>query len=140
MDVGWFDDSKGKLVFLELKGEELWDKFDKSKDEAHTHLVKNLREKATDVLLMLAAVWSKTKIGKGIKEILPVKAHRYSDGILKFIFLLDTPDSRKPLLIHIQDAVNKELAGRVRLFGMERLTVIDFDKAKELGLPVTREA
>ena len=77
MDLGWWDDSATRVVFLELKGSGLWDAFDSTKDEAHNHLVTNLRDKATDVLM---------------------------------------------------------------LFGVEHLTLVDFDVAVKMGLPVTRAA
>jgi len=140
MDVGWWNNDNNKLIFLELKGIEVWEGFDKSKDNAYEYLVKSLKGKVTDVLLIMAATWIETGIGKDIKTQLPKVVHQYpGDGSLKLIILIDTPDSRKPLLSPLKDAVNNKLAGRVRLFGVPHVTIIDFDTANKMGLPVTRD-
>ncbi|MFQ5673875.1 MAG: hypothetical protein ACE5G9_12345 [Nitrospinales bacterium] len=139
MDIGWWDPTKSTLFLLELKGNEVWQGFDKNKDIAHDHLVKSLKKKATDVLLMLAAVWVKTNIGKKIRPTLPKPIHRYrGDGSIKIIFLVDTPTSSIPLLLAVKDAVNKEIAGRVRLFGVKNVTLINFDEAQNSKLPIER--
>jgi hypothetical protein len=141
MDVGWWDSSSRRIVFLELKGSSVWDAFDSSEENAHDHLVANLRDKATDVLLLLAAAWIETSRGTELKKLLPAKAKRYpGDGKIKLIFLVDTPASRKPLLSAIKDELNRRVAGRSRLFGIQHITVVDFDVAVKIGLPVTRAA
>jgi len=141
MDIGWWDITNSKLIILELKGVEIWQSFDKSKDTAHDYLVKSLNGKVTDVLLMLAAVWVKTGIGKEIEAHLPNSVHQYrGDDSVKLIFLIDTPASRKSLLLPVKDAINKQLAGRVRLFGVKNITLIDFDMAQKMGLPIERQA
>lgn len=140
MDIGWWDSANNRLVFLELKGTEIWQGFDKSKDTAHAHLVKSLKAKVSDVLLMLAAMWVETDIGKTLRASLPNHVHQYhGDGSLKLIFLIDTPSPRKPLLVPVKDTINKELAGRVRLFGVKHVTLVDFDTAAKMGLPVARQ-
>jgi len=140
MDIGWWDNANSKLLFLELKGIDIWQEFDRKKDTAHAYLVKSLKGKATDVLLIMAALWVGTDTGKALKASLPDHVQQYhGDGNLKFIFLIDTPPSRKSLLAPVKDAINKELAGRVRLFGVKRVTLVDFDTANRMGLPVTRE-
>ncbi len=141
MDIGWWDTTNSKLILLELKGIDIWQGFDKYKDTAHDYLVKSLKGKVTDVLLMLAAVWVKTEIVKEIRTSMPTHIHQYQgDGSVKFIFLIDTPASRKSLLPPVKDAINKELAGRVRLFGVKHVTLIDFDIAQKMGLPIERQA
>ena len=141
MDVGWWNTTNSKLFLLELKGQEIWREFDKSEDFAYKHLVTAIKGKVTDVLLMLAAVWVKTEIGKEIRTSMPTHIHQYQgDGSVKLIFLIDTPASRKSLLPPVKDAINKELAGRVRLFGVKHVTLIDFDIAQKMGLPIERQA
>jgi len=89
---------------------------------------------------MLAAVWVETIIGKGLKKSLPGHACQYQgDGSLKLIFLIDTPTSRRALLLPVKDAINRELAGRVRLFGVKHITLVDFEIANKMGLPVERD-
>ena len=141
MDIGWWDTANGKLILFELKGIDIWREFEPDKDSAHNYLVKSLKAKATDALLMLAAAWVKTDIGKKIEAHLPNPIHQYpGDGRIKLIFLIDTPASRQPLLLPVKDAINKAIAGRVRLFGVKHVTLIDFDVAQEMGLPIVRQA
>ena len=141
MDIGWWEGSASQLVLLELKGSEVWDAFDSSVAVAHDHLVANLRAKATDVLLLLAAVWLGTTRGAELKGLLPKEVHRYpGDGNIKLVFLVDTPVSRKPLLGAVKNELNRMSAGRTRLFGIQHLTVVDLDVAVKMGLPVERNS
>lgn len=140
MDIGWYNASTGKLLLVELKGHELWDEFDKSRDSAYHHLVTVLNGKLTDTLLMLAAVWVATDTGKALKACLPAEIHGYpGDGNIKLIFLIDTPPARKSLLTPVKDAINKELAGRIHLFGVRRASLIDFETAQKMGLRVEKQ-
>jgi hypothetical protein len=139
MDIGWHDSKKGHLILLELKGSEVWDAFDEDRSTAHEHLLDNLSGKATDVLLILAAVWTQTDFGKDLSPQLPADARIYPGASnLKLIFLVDTPASRTALLGPVKDELNRVLAGRVSLFGIKRVTLVDFDRAKNMGLPVER--
>jgi len=100
----------------------------------------SLKGKATDVLLMLAAMWIETDIGRDLKAFMPKDAHKYhGDNSLKLIFLIDTPFSRRSLLLPVKDDINRQLAGCARLFGMKNISIIDLEIAKNMGLPVTRE-
>lgn len=139
MDVGWHDGSQGRLFLLELKGAEVWDAFDRSKTAAHEHLVANLKGKATDVLLILASVWAQTEFGLQLSPLLPAAARAFPGAAkLKLIFLVDTPATRTPLLGPVKDELNRLLSGRVSLYGIRRVTLIDFDRAQKMGLPITR--
>jgi len=141
MDVGWWDASGGRLLLVELKSAEVWRTFDANRNAAHEHLVESLRDKATDALMMLAAAWLGTGWGRDLREHLPREASRYpGDGKIKLVFLLDTPPSRKPLLQAVKDHLNRKAAGRCRLFGIQRITVVDFERARKMGLPVERVA
>ena len=139
MDFGWHDGTKGHLVLLELKGSEVWGAFDKDKAEAYEHLVANLKGKATDVLLILAAVWAKTDFGALLSPLLPAATRTFpGTSKLKLIFLVDTPATRAPLLGPVKDELNRVLAGRTSLYGIKRVTLVDFDRARTMGLPVAR--
>lgn len=139
MDVGWWDDANNELVFLELKGVEIWEGFDQPGNDGHAHMTESIQGKITDVLLIMAAVWVGTRKGGEIGESLPGVVHRYpGEGNLKFVVLVDTPQSHLPLLSPVNDEINKKLAGRTRLFGVDHIGVIDFDTAVKMGLPVTR--
>ena len=140
MDIGWWDNANSKLIFLELKGMDIWQEFDRKKDTAHAHLVKSLKGKVTDVLLMMAAIWTGTDVGKELSASMPDLVHQYpGDGSLKLILLIDTPASRKALLLPVKDAINRTIAGRGRLFGVRHITIVDFDSARKMGIPVFRE-
>jgi hypothetical protein len=139
MDVGWHDGTNGHLCLLELKGSKVWDAFDQDKTTAHDHLVENLMGKATDVLLTLASVWAQTEFGTQLSRLLPAAARAFpGTSKLKFIFLVDTPATRAPLLGPVKDELNRRLAGRASLYGIKRVTLVDFDRAQSSGLPVTR--
>jgi len=139
MDIGWHDGTTGYLVLLELKGSDVWNAFDSNAAAAHDHLVANLKGKATDVLLILASVWSQTDFGAQLSPLLPAIARTFPGmSKLKLIFLVDTPPTRLPLLGPVKDELNRVLAGRAGLYGIRRVTIIDFDKAKAIGLPVKR--
>ncbi len=139
MDVGWYDVAKGHLVLLELKGSGVWDAFEKDIPTAHKHLVQNFEGKATDVLLILASVWAQTDFGNSLAPLLPVNARTFPGASrLKLIFLVDTPPTRAPLLGAVKDELNRVLAGRVSMYGIRRVTLVDFERARGLGLPVAR--
>jgi len=141
MDVGWWDTGSQRIFLLELKGSAIWNKFDAAKDAAHDHLVATLRDKATDALLLLAAAWIGTSCGAELQALLPQSVQAYpGDGKIKLIFLVDTPQSRKPLLSAVKDELNRKAAGRSRLFGIRHITIVDFNLAVKMGLPVTRTA
>nr|VFK34569.1 MAG: hypothetical protein BECKMB1821I_GA0114274_107611 [Candidatus Kentron sp. MB] len=139
MDVGWWDSQKNRLIMMELKGKELWKEFDANRETAHEHLVNELAKKVNDTLLILASVWSDTEPGLEIKITLPTKVRKYpGKGKIKFIFLIDTPISRQGLLMPIKDRINQLLSGKTRLFGIAHVTLIDFDKARSMELPVRK--
>ena len=77
MDVGWYDSAKGALVLLELKGAEVWTAFNFDADQAHNHLISNLVDKASDVLLILGSVWARTEFGNELAALLPEKTRRF---------------------------------------------------------------
>jgi len=140
MDVGWWDSSTQSIILVELKGIGIWNELYKTIETASGHLVSVIRDKATDTLLMLAAIWTGTKNGNDFKADLPSKIHSYpGEGNIKLIFLIDTPPSRRPLLASVKDVVNKGLAGRVRLFGIKSVILVDLETAIKMALPIVRQ-
>ncbi|MCD6326449.1 SWIM zinc finger family protein [bacterium] len=141
MDIGWWDKGTSRLLLIELKGEEVWREFDKSKVAAHEHMLTALKGKLTDTLLMLVAVWIETGVGKELSKSLPALVRQYpGDGKLGFVFLVDTPASRSPMLTAVKDDMNKELEGRMRLFGVRRVAIVNLAVAQDIGIPVERQA
>ena len=53
--------------------------------------------------------------------------------------MIDTPASRSPMLTAVKDAINKQLAGRVSLFGVRRVTIVDLEIAQKM-LPIEKQA
>jgi hypothetical protein len=87
-------------------------------------------------------VWINTATGKELRKDLPVEAHNYpGENGIKLIFLIDTPEKYRPLLSPIADAINGSLAGKLRLFGVRRITLMDFDtaRAREIGIRISRQ-
>jgi hypothetical protein len=91
------------------------------------------------MLLTLGAVWSDSEMGKEIMKGLPGKIHKYpGEGKIKLIFLLETPKSRIPLLVPVKDRLNQIMRGRIRLYGLRHITLVDFETAQKMDLPVPR--
>jgi len=148
MDVGWFDAKERSIVLLELKGKEVGEEWkaqerDGSKNgckrKPHEHLIENLGNKGTDCLLIFSAVWAKTEVGEEFQRLLPQDCWKYpAKGKIKLFFLVDTPSSRRELLLEVKHKLNETLSGRLQLFGIQRVLLLDFNKAREMGLPVER--
>jgi len=141
MDFGWWDRASQRLFLLELKGEGVWDGLDSFARVAHSQLIETLRDKASDVLLLLAAAWVGTHQGQELAALLPDPVRTYpGEANIKLVFLIDTPAPRKPLLLAVKDELNRRSAGRTRLFGVRHMTVVDVDAAIRMGLPIARDA
>jgi hypothetical protein len=142
MDVGWWEttpDGKNRLLLLELKGMEVWHSRPDDPMNPHEHLIRTCVEKATDTLLMLAGAWIPTTWGQQLARGLPPQAHPYpGDGALKLVFLIDIPAGHRELLHAVRDEINGRLEGRLGVFGIRRVSVIDFESAQRMGLPVAR--
>lgn len=137
VDVGWWDPTRRQLVLLELKGREIWDAPPPA--TPHEHLVDVCAQKAVDTLLMLSAAWIGTSIGSTLKPTLPVEAQGYpGDGRVKIVFLIDIPESKRELLLAIRNELNRRLKGKLALFGIRVVTVVNPETAQKMGLPVHR--
>jgi len=140
MDVGWCETDGSKLTLLELKGQGVWRGFEQGRDSADRFLIEKIGGKATDALLMLASVWAGTRVGTELAACLPKCSRKYpGDGALRLVFLIDTPASRWELLLAVKDRLNRRLGGRVRLFGIGSLALVDYETARRIGLPVQRQ-
>ncbi|MCP3136063.1 hypothetical protein [Pyxidicoccus xibeiensis] len=142
MDVGWWGPSQEgqqRLTLLELKGLEVWQTTPDNPATPREHLVRTCVEKATDTLLMLAGAWTPTSWGTELSRSLPTQALPYpGDKALKLVFLIDIPVGQRELLLPVRDEINGRLQGRLGIFGMRRVSVVDFEAAQKMGLPVTR--
>jgi len=142
MDVGWWGPSpegQQRLTLLELKGLEVWQSLPDNPVKPHEHLVRTCVEKATDTLLMLSGAWLPTAWGQELSSSLPAQALPYpGDKALKLVFLIDIPVGKRELLLPVREAISGRLQGRMNIFGMRHVAVVDFESAQRMGLPVTR--
>ena len=141
MDLGWLWTRQGKqqLLLLEVKGREVWNTKPDDPTRPHEHLVRACVEKANDTLLMLAAVSVPTPWGQQLAAHLPAALGDCVRGsALKLVFLIDIPESNRELLGPVREKINSRLSGRISLFSLEHVSVIDFVSAQRMGLPVSR--
>jgi hypothetical protein len=136
MDFGWWDGAEQALVLLEAKGQGVWDSTGR---QAAGPDAEGIERKANDTLMMFGATWSKTVWGRELCKALPAKARRYpGEAHLRLIFVIDTPAASKELLLAFGEKINARLAGRLRLFDLPALAILDLEMAKSHGIPVSR--
>ncbi len=142
MDVCWLDTARlgpPRLLLLELKGMKVWDSPPDDPQRPHEHLVRSCVEKANDTLLMLLSACLPTPWGEGLAQQLPVPlAGLLRTAALKLVFLIDIPATSRELLLAVREEINHRLAGRLGVFSLRHVSVIDFESARKMGLPVTR--
>lgn len=141
MDVGWWEKSPrgtDRLLLLELKGVDVWKSSPTDPTRPREHLIQTCVEKATDALLMLAGAWMATTWGQGLTSELPQLVPATGDAALKLVFLIDIPAGHRELLLPVRDEIKRRLSGRLGIFGVPPVSVIDLESALKMGLPVTR--
>lgn len=124
-----------RVCFLELKGKEVWSsQKPPSPSEA---LLENLENKARDVLLTLAAVWSGSAVGAALAAEL---ARDFPTNVcpLKLLFVVDTPAGAEAELLNLNDRLNQRMGGRLELLGAKRISVVNFEGAQKIGLRIQR--
>lgn len=98
-----------------------------------------LVDKVTDSLLMLLAVWAKTKRSQAMADGLPDFAK--SRIRLRLIIALGLPASLKIHLGVLRQIVNTRLKGRIALADIDAVSVLDYErlceKAPSLGIACT---
>lgn len=146
MDLGYWDAEKETLWLVELKGES--DRLLEVADEHHketqtgdesirlercSRFTHDLMLKTLDTLLIMASIWSGTDEGLNIGEEIPEAIRQYpGHGNVKLAFVIDTAAERKHLLNILKDHVNTRLEGRLALFNIRRITLVDIDTASRL--------
>jgi len=132
MDFGWWQTDTNTLWLIELK------------EYAHLtyeeqlpdYLLDNLVNKATDSLLMLAAMWAKTNQGLKLAECLPPVIHQFS-GRLKLFFILKIDKiAFKSQIGVLKDELKNRLRGRIAFFDVRHVTLVDHLTAIKCGLPL----
>jgi len=140
MDVGWWEANASgqRLILLELKGARVWQTPPDDPARPHEYLINTCVTKATDALLMLACAWIPTTWGQSLQAELPLQAVLDSGCSIWIVFLIDIPEGYREHLLMVREELNARLAGRLALFGIRRVSVVDLAGAAKLGLPVTR--
>jgi hypothetical protein len=141
MDVCWLDTSAfpARLLVLELKGLDVWSTPPDDPLRPHEHLVRTCIQKANDTLLMFAGAWLSTGWGQALAQEMPPAFTPPPKGTrLHLVFLIDIPETRRELLLPVREEINGRLQGRLGVFDLQRVSVIDFESARKMGLPVTR--
>jgi hypothetical protein len=81
MDFGWWQADKNTLWLIEIYASLM------PEEQLPAHLLDNFVNKATDSLLILAALWAKTNQGLEFASCLPPQIHQFPKR-LKFFFIL----------------------------------------------------
>ncbi|AFY72059.1 hypothetical protein Pse7367_3836 (plasmid) [Thalassoporum mexicanum PCC 7367] len=136
VDFCWWDSSRNTFWLLEVKDYSHLTSIEKLPD----HLLENLTNKITDSLLILGAAWSGTNKGQNILHELPstFRIFPMTPHKMKIVCILKlTEHHKKVYLKPLKDNLNNRLAGRVALFDLQRVTLIDHGTASTMGLPIT---
>ncbi|MDB9528948.1 hypothetical protein PN498_23345 [Oscillatoria sp. CS-180] len=137
MDFGWWDNQASTLWLMELK--------DYSRlaleDKLPNNLFGNFVDKATDSLMMLAAVWSNSEHGQALGRCLPTPCTSFPQQPheIKLVFVLKL-ESQQLLtqLSALSVRLRNRLRGRIALFNMSMtdLILLDHMTAIRAGLPI----
>ncbi len=136
MDFGWWEDApQPTLWLLEVKDYGHL----APEEQLPEHLIPKLVAKATDTLLLLAAAWIPTGRGQDIARWLPEPCRSFpaAPKRLKLVFALRLPPERRALVPALKDKVNQQLRGRIGLFDLKQVILVDHETAARMGLPIT---
>lgn len=129
MDFCWQDESN-RIVMLELK------EFTRSRETLRAsdlvdkaYRFETLINKVTDSLLMLAAVWLGTQKGLAFRDGMPQFVQQRLP--IKIIIGLDLPQSLHSHYGVLRDKLNTRLRGRVALFDIDSIAVLNYQQLLE---------
>jgi hypothetical protein len=133
MDFGWYDITKNILLLLEIKEySEL-----QPEDKLIERLLPKLVDKATDTLLILSSIWSKSAKGQELATDLPVSCQNFPQRIkIVFVFNIHNPQLKMILPI-LKTKLNSRLKGRIALFDLRDITLTDPETAMKMGISIT---
>lgn len=135
MDFGWWQADKKVLWLIEIKEYESLT----PTERLPAHLLNNLVNKATDSLLMLAALWAKTNKGLELAKCLPSSIHQFP-GRVKLFFIFKVAEDQTLFRNHfgsLKDALKNQLRGKRALFDIKHITLVDHLTAIKCNLPIT---
>lgn len=135
MDFGWWQTNRNTLWLIEIQEYANLTQ----EEQLPRHLLDNLAKKATDSLLMLAAIWAKTHQGLELAPCLPPQVYQFPRR-LKFFFIFKIDDMIfKSKMLHLKDALKNQLRGRFALFDVKHVSLVDHLTAIKCDLPIAIE-
>lgn len=135
MDFAWWDNSKQILWLLDVKDYSQLTPPERLPD----YLLDKLINKVTDSLMILSSVWSNSKQGQQIKTDLPVSCQTFPSEPrrLKIVFVLKIQNpTLKVDLPPLKTRLVSRLQGRLALFDLNNITLVDHEIAVKMGLPL----
>ncbi|MCD8486186.1 MAG: hypothetical protein LRZ84_05425 [Desertifilum sp.] len=136
MDFAWWDTSKSTLYLMDVKDYSHLTPSEKLPEP----LLEKLIAKVTDSLMILSSAWIGTGQGQQIKIDLPMSCQTFplKPKSLKIIFVLKIKNSTlKAELSPLKTRLVNRLQGRLALFDLRNVTLIDHEIAINMGLPIT---
>ncbi|MEH2336432.1 hypothetical protein [Nostoc sp.] len=138
MDFGWWDSTNDTLSLLEIKDYSHLTPLERLPD----HLLEKLINKVTDSVMILASVWSGTLQGQNFYRELPVSCQVFPTHPKKikvfFIFKISDEIKIKQELTDIRDKLKNKMLGRLMLFDITNLVLVDHETAiKFMGMIAT---
>jgi len=133
MDFGWWRDDT--LWLIEIKEYANLT----SNEQLPAHLLDNFVNKATDSLLMLASLWAETNHGLKLAPCLPPQIHKFPKRLKLFFILKIDKVIFKSQIIHLKDALKNRLRGRLILFDVKHVSLVDHLTAIKCNLPIAIE-
>lgn len=135
MDFAWWDTSQQILWLLDVKDYSHLTPSERLPD----YLLEKLINKVTDTLMILSSVWINSEQGQQIKinlptscQTFPLKPHR-----LKIVFVLKIQNPTLKLsLSPLKTSLVSRLKGRLALFDLNHITLVDHETAIQMGLPL----
>lgn len=129
MDFGWWDSTKETLSLLEIKDYSHLTPTQRLPD----HLLEKLINKVTDSVMILASVWSGTLQGQKFYTELPTSCQIFPIHPKKvkviFIFKISDEIRIKQELTDIRDKLRNKILGRLMLFDITNLILVDHETA-----------
>jgi len=136
MDFAWWDASNSTLYLMDVKDYSHLTPSEKLPEP----LLEKLIAKVTDSLMILSSAWIGTNQGQQIKIDLPTSCQSFplKPNRLKIIFVLKIKNSSlKAELSPLKTRLVNRLQGRLALFDLRNVTLIDHEIAINMGLPIT---
>ncbi len=135
IDFGWWDSAKQTFWLLEIK------------DYSHltpaerlpNYLLEKLTNKVTDSLLILSSIWSGSLQGQEIRAELPTFCHTFpiQPSKIKIVFVLKISNPHLKLeLSPLKTRLRDKLGGRLQVFDITHVTLVDHETAIKMSLPI----